>query len=768
MKGKKGSLFILLVLAVAVSSFFAGAVHAGEAKKEHTIMVYMCGSDLESTAGQGSRTIADIVATKFNAEKANVILLLGGTQHWTSGYSSEELTILDMGGRRPRIVGSLPNASMGDPDTFLDFLNYCYENYPAGHFSLFFWNHGGGPIYGVCQDRIFSDMLDMQEVSSALDMSPFREKGLDLIAFHACLMGSAEVAVKMAPYARYMLASQDSMFGLKYDWLSDMDKDPSILETAKRIVDASYAFNKEVIDQRNENLINSMAVVDLDRISAVVDKMDGFFDDVTGDLNDTSFTVMSGQRRNATAFGLGDSGTVSNFDLVDLGNLVSQYSAYDPEAADELMTALSEAVVYQRSQTEECSGLTVYHPFMNKEALEERIAVYNGLGFSTAYTDYIQSFAALLTGTPLADWTDLVMDQGKIRDTRMRFKLKLNEDQMNHYGDASLYVLHKNEEEDGYGFAFMTDETVLDQEGLLSGEYVARTLFAVDENGSCVTDALPYIQNGHSWLVPVSLIRGKDGENEESVRALLSCAMDDEEKVLLPGIIHLWDEEMKAYTSAQEAELTDYDEVLFSADKRIPTRNPDGSLMPFEEWTSTDAAQWRLSTKEDWQLAFVKDALDLTELAAAFQVCDSQNNMYSSELRPVKEKEYVQGESTVTYDDLDVLLISDLQISPVQDSLMLSAAVKSISDEEILIRLVNLVVNGQELPDTAEVYGNGENWGLLKDEEQTLFLPVDISAVSGTDRVDSITFDLEVCSAETEALMTVIPVQVSCNVSLEN
>jgi hypothetical protein len=44
--------------------------------------------------------------------------------------------------------------NMGDPETLRTFLQYGYEKFPAGKHALIFWDHGGGPLNGVCWDTL--------------------------------------------------------------------------------------------------------------------------------------------------------------------------------------------------------------------------------------------------------------------------------------------------------------------------------------------------------------------------------------------------------------------------------------------------------------------------------------------------------------------------------------------------------------------------------------------------------------------------------------
>ena len=50
--------------------------------------------------------------------------------------------------------------------------------------------------------------------------------------------------------------------------------------------------------------------------------------------------------------------------------------------------------------------------------------------------------------------------------------------------------------------------------------------------------------------------------------------------------------------------------------------------------------------------------------------------------------------------------------------------VKNITDHEVVIKAVNVVVNQKATELSSIVYGNGPNWGLLNSEEQSLTLSV--------------------------------------------
>ncbi len=767
MKKSRAVSLLSLTLALLLALGCAGPAHA-EGTKKNTIMIYMCGADLESSNGQATSAISDILASRFNRDEINVVLLLGGCKRWSQGYPSDKLTILEIGGRRPVTVDTLPLTSMGDPDTLSSFLTFCHDNYPAERFDLVMWDHGGGPNLGVCVDVQFdSDWLSLHELVAALRNSPFADKGLGMIAFNACLMGSAEVSAMVAPFAHYMVATEDSMFGLTYDWLAGLEEDPTAMETAVRVVDSSFAMNAATIERQHASLINSFAAIDLSKTDALVGAVDSFFANMEAGLSETTFTAMSTLRRDATTFGVGESGGNSDYDLVDLGDLVKRNHDVAPAEAEALEAAIQEAVVYRRSAQESCSGMTVYHPYQNKMKFSERIGVYNTLDFSGNYTAYIQNFAAILTDTPLAQWTELytgVPDANK--DNRTLFTLKLNEEQAAQYGDSALDVLLMNED-GSYSFTFANNKTAYD-DGALTGEFSGTALYAVAEDGTRLSPELEYqLTPGGIYRIPAVLhAAGKDGRDDMTHTALIACELDPATKQLSPGGVQVWDEASGGYTSVFGTSFADYDDILVDMTARSETRNERGELLPFAEWEVVSTSQWSAPIDGSWGFALVNDTLDTEQLYATFQVTDSQNNVYSSEPRVVKTKRADAGEVYVAYDDADLVLIESMTCSPVAEGVMLTGSLTSLAEQEIIVTLENLVVNGVETGLSAEVFGTGDNWGLLNGETQPLFVNIGADLLAGFEAVTDVAFDLTVSDAESEEVVGVIPVEMTLNLAL--
>ena len=115
-------------------------------------------------------------------------------------------------------------ANMGDAKTLKKFIKSCKANYTADKYMLVMSNHGGGTRNkklnkklnkAICWDDSTydeiaddSDCLYIGEISDVLT----KKESVDVLAFDACLMGTAEVAYQLRPNnggfeAKYMVAS---------------------------------------------------------------------------------------------------------------------------------------------------------------------------------------------------------------------------------------------------------------------------------------------------------------------------------------------------------------------------------------------------------------------------------------------------------------------------------------------------------------------------------------------------------------------------------
>ena len=469
-------------LVLILLSFFLPALPCAASEAEPvTLMIYMCGSNLESRNCAGSQDLMEIMKSGYDEENVHVLIMTGGTKRWGLNLPNDALCVYTPQKGKLQMLEAFEQADMGSADTFSSFLQYCYSLYPDGKHALIMWDHGGGPLSGVCMDELYGfDALTMEELCGALQAGPISENRLDWIGFDACLMASAEVAYLLAPYAKYMIASEETEpgGGWDYSFLKGLEADADAPAAALRVMDGYFAASKDTSQL-------TLSCIDLDRIESLGSKMDPFFDSLS--ISGGNYALFSFAAANTRAFGRAADAS-DCFDLIDLGALVDMLKAQSPEAGEAVLQAMSDAVVCSKSGSES-GGLSVYHPYENKnDYLSEWYSIYPSLGFSEGYTDYIARFAGYLFGESDVAWDGL---SASPTDESSIYALPLSEGQQALVASADMHVLQWDAEKETYAAVGGINRLAM-EEGVLYGAWSGQILTAVDEDGEPLTDAIPY------------------------------------------------------------------------------------------------------------------------------------------------------------------------------------------------------------------------------------------------------------------------------------
>ena len=217
----------------------AAIAHAASTA-EMTIMIYMIGSNLESDNGAATKDLQEIINANFGSD-VKVVVQTGGTKTWKNnvvkGGTVERYELKS--GKISRL-GTVQNKCMVDYGNLADFIYWTATNYPARHNALILWDHGGGTLGGFGYDELYPEKrLQLADIAEALETAAVH---FDWIGFDACLMATVEAACVLAPYADYMIASEESepAVGWYYtNWLNALGKNPRMTSVAlgKRIID---------------------------------------------------------------------------------------------------------------------------------------------------------------------------------------------------------------------------------------------------------------------------------------------------------------------------------------------------------------------------------------------------------------------------------------------------------------------------------------------------------------------------------------------------
>lgn len=253
-----------------------------------TILIYMCGSDLESgydsnndttnvnEAGYASADIDEILQVNGQPSDVNIVIETGGARAWkNSKIDADKLGRWHVEGKQIVSDAQLTYASMGESTTLSSFLTWGMQTYPAQKTGVIFWNHGGA-MQGVCQDETETggwDMLTNSEVKTALTTT-FNDLGrtekLEFVGYDACLMQVQDVAEFNSQFFNYMVGSEESEagFGWEYNtWINYVYQDKPTTTILQRIADRFVNYYDEYYNHQYAN-DQTLSYLDLSKMAA--------------------------------------------------------------------------------------------------------------------------------------------------------------------------------------------------------------------------------------------------------------------------------------------------------------------------------------------------------------------------------------------------------------------------------------------------------------------------------------------------------------------
>ncbi|MEK7947603.1 clostripain-related cysteine peptidase [Pigmentiphaga sp. YJ18] len=356
------SAFAIAALALLVVSC-GGSGSQPAAKADVTLLVYMMGTNLESEDGSATGNI-DEMRSVAPSDRVNVVLATGAADK--DGWRTVQRKRVR--GQQVDVLDDLGNVDMGSAQTLQDFVSWGMKAYPAERTMLVLWDHGGGPNRGIGSDPFTHNSLSLDDIRSAIALATQAAgRKLALVGFDACLMGSVEVAQAMAPYADYMIGSQELEPGAGQDWaalLSHLTRSPTDSTAAfgRTIVDAFIA--KQLKDDADAEA--TLSLIDLGRIDGVGAALADIAATLNGQLTaDPVQTWLDIADARARAFLFGSVLlSAGPAELVDLGMFSWGSLRLADGQRERLTQALEQAVVHQKHTAafSNLAGLTFYLP----------------------------------------------------------------------------------------------------------------------------------------------------------------------------------------------------------------------------------------------------------------------------------------------------------------------------------------------------------------------------------------------------------------------
>ena len=418
-------IIVLAILSLAL-------IFSAHAETSTTLLVYMCGADLQSAACEDiyEMGIAEV------GDNVNIVILAGGAEEWDfdeiQGNTRNLITLRD--GNFESIT-DWGWKSMGSEESLLEFLRYGLTEYPADRTVAVLWDHGAGSEAGVCFDDTTEDQdgLSLLEINNVLyDLhEQMGDYHIDIFGCDACMMATYEMAAMLSYYdIDYYIASEELEPGIGWhytSWLEKLGKQPDM--TAEELCGCIVDNYMEAGLKETPDDYLTLSVISLHEMGNLQEAVEKLASTMLGELQQGNVADLRRERSRMYSFG---SYVDGSWDMVDMGAMLDAYARHDAENAALARKQLSKAVLYSRQtdNLQPCSGLSVLIPQDTKnefetyaEGVDLSFYMPNWIGFVKAYTQQLQggsySFSATsaqqMSGTGfLSQIVELFSDSGDV------------------------------------------------------------------------------------------------------------------------------------------------------------------------------------------------------------------------------------------------------------------------------------------------------------------------------------------------------------------
>ncbi|MDA8131668.1 MAG: clostripain-related cysteine peptidase [Elusimicrobia bacterium] len=196
--------------------------------KEWTVMVYINGKNDLELAGLYNVNQMEQVGS---SSKVNIVVEMGrmngqaqGDAHQDGDWTGSRRYYITKDKDEEHIhsikAGDAASVDMGDYKRVVDFVKWAKDMFPAKRYMLILWNHGSGFMdprkerKGISFDDETGNYIRTPQIGQIL-----REAGkVDVLAFDACLMQSAEVDYEVKDNVDVIVGSEETVPALGYPY----------------------------------------------------------------------------------------------------------------------------------------------------------------------------------------------------------------------------------------------------------------------------------------------------------------------------------------------------------------------------------------------------------------------------------------------------------------------------------------------------------------------------------------------------------------------
>ncbi len=617
---------LVIVLVVFVATFLIVlGINKSFRKGKRTIMIYMVGSDLETNYSLATADIYELIENDIDYEKVNVLIYTGGAKKWAKEEVSNKYHIIFKVSKNgiEKLKEFKDENDMTKTDNLTEFLNYGYQKFKAEKYSLIFWNHGAGPIYGFGVDEVQQKIMSVRKIKTALDNSPFgKNNKLELIGFDACIMGNLEVAYSLKDYAEYLISSQEIEPGMgwNYNFLSKIKSDTSTKEIATDITNQYFNMAKSY------NLKGlTLAFIDLSKIDNVTEKFNNLFKKIYNNFDDDYYTI-SRIRATLTEFGK-EPNVNSNYELVDIIEFVNKLPDKYKVEKEELVSSIEEAVIFQKTDLKHANGLSIFFPYYDKNYTNS-LVVYNGLDFSQNYYKLIRDFSKRkFSGSGSILRTPEVVNYNKDE-----ISIDVSDKLIKSYSVIKYLIFEKTT--DKYYTPIYVGSDIEVNGNTISTKLEKKALKVSTSKGEMYLSTFESVLGNDfiKYKIPVMLQKFNEEDfSIDVVDGFMEFIVDSEHpEGYISTIIKSSENNIPSKTNLN---YKDYDYINLMSYK-YKVKDDNGNYL--EKWEgSKEVMMFEVSTKDDFKISY--STLDSTkEYTAIFRIKDVEDNIFNSQFVDIK------------------------------------------------------------------------------------------------------------------------------------
>ncbi len=291
-----------------------------------------------------------------------------------------------------KVLEDLPEQDMGDPKTFIDFVEWGMKNYPAENYMVLLWNHGSGwdiertgNQKGLLFDDTSGHSLRTNQVRDALrTIKQDTQNRISILAFDACLMAMYEVATSLQDDVDYLVASEETIpsGGFAYDDFLQALYERHLKDSKAVLSDLISSYQKSYSGGSQGFQAVTLSVIDLSKLNAVTEKLNEWVKKIQS-ASDVNYPSRIRAAIDKTlAYGENDYKDLGHYLYQVMAELFPDaplnsdeepsyiYTAAEKEiqtATDEIHAAIADAVIMKFNSTryQSGTGLSIYLPSAN-------------------------------------------------------------------------------------------------------------------------------------------------------------------------------------------------------------------------------------------------------------------------------------------------------------------------------------------------------------------------------------------------------------------